>query len=423
MSTGVAYRHKLRWNGDSNLAPIHTGYDQHIALRTGREGTYGQANGTLNNNTNTWPLFVTAVDIDFEVSGSTAQSRLTRDFYPHNFVQPVFQISGQSIDNVDYAQMCEFIRESQYDLVSNFQLNKLMQIYIKQRGIPGGRTTGPVVSFGGKTETNQIMRGSHKPILAQGVILSIPRQHQTGVWAPEWTFGFQVYSMMEGPFVEGPTISDTGDAKTWVDLLNSGTNISSTSAMITANSKILAATMTNSASILNATAGHGNYTPGSTGSGTTGGGGGQTGPGGGGSVNSNLLNSSQNTFASALSEASGLAPNVVAAWTLAEEPKSSSEAPNGANNWLNIGDTGSGNFGGSAACWNDPTTAGSATSQWLKGPDYKIGGYGPSSSGIQAIFTTVGQGASTQIKAIQNSGWASSGYPLLEEVYQEILAG
>jgi hypothetical protein len=255
MASGVTYGRKPQWPGNSSMAPTDTGYDQHIATRVGRQGTYDQCNGKLNNNVNTWPLLITAVDIDLEVSGATAQSRLTRDFYPHNFVQPVFQISGQSIDNVDYAMMCEFIRESQYNLVNDFQINSLMQLHVFERGIPGRRTVGRSVTYNKQNAVNQTVRGPHKEILAQGVITSIPRQHQTGVFAPEWSFGFQVYSMIRGPFTEGPAIADTGNAATWLSLLNSGTNISTTPTTIAANKKIIKTTNSKSANVLSSSAG------------------------------------------------------------------------------------------------------------------------------------------------------------------------
>ena len=135
-------------------------------------------------------------------------------------------------------------------------------------------------------------------------------------------------------------------------------------------------------------------------------------------VNSSLLNANQNAFGTALVQATGLDPGVVAAWLLSEERASSTAAPNGANNWLNIGDTGSGNYGGSASVWSNPTSAGKFTGQWLSG--VSLPGYGPPSQGVQNILASAGQSPANQIAAIQNSGWAASGYPNLPSVYQEI---
>ena len=69
--------------------------------------------------------------------------------------------------------------------------------------------------------------------------------------------------------------------------------------------------------------------------------------------------------------------------------------------------------------WSDPTTAADATAGWLRGQS-TIPGYGTASSGVQSILSTAGQPASVQISALQNSGWASSGYPDLPALYQQV---
>lgn len=159
--------------------------------------------------------------------------------------------------------------------------------------------------------------------------------------------------------------------------------------------------------------GQGSYGSGGTGLGTP------SNPVGGGNVTSSLLNRNQQVFGSIVSQNTGLDPNVVAAWIHSEEPASSSSAPNGANNWLNIGSTDSGYIGGSNSFWNDPQSAGAFTAQWIQGKPEP--GYGTASAGIQAIMSTAGQSPQAQIAAIQGSGWASSGYPNLPAVYQAVL--
>jgi hypothetical protein len=157
------------------------------------------------------------------------------------------------------------------------------------------------------------------------------------------------------------------------------------------------------------------------GSGSQGSGGGAGGGAGGGDgvamtgSASTALNANQLAFATRLAADTGLDANVVAAWVHSEEPASSTGAPNGTNNWLNIGDTGSGNYGGTSSVWSSPTTAADFTAQWLTGAP--LAGYGSASSGIQAILTTVSQPPAAQILAIQQSGWASSHYPNLPSVY------
>jgi hypothetical protein len=134
-----------------------------------------------------------------------------------------------------------------------------------------------------------------------------------------------------------------------------------------------------------------------------------------------MLTSDQRQFASRLAADTGLDPGVVSAWLLAEESGGAAVARQGANNndWLNIGYTGSATYGSSDSIWSNPTSAADATAGWLKGEN-TIPGYGTASSGIQAILQTAGQDPSAQISALQNSGWASSGYTDLPSLYAQV---
>jgi hypothetical protein len=134
-----------------------------------------------------------------------------------------------------------------------------------------------------------------------------------------------------------------------------------------------------------------------------------------------MLTSAQQTFASRLAADTGLDGGVVSAWLLAEESGGAAVSRQASNNndWLNIGYTDSGTYGSSDSIWSDPTAAADATAGWLKGQN-TIPGYGTASSGIQAVLGTAGQPPAAQIAALQNSGWASSGYPSLPSLYQQV---
>lgn len=136
---------------------------------------------------------------------------------------------------------------------------------------------------------------------------------------------------------------------------------------------------------------------------------------------STMLTSAQQQFASELASKTGLDPGVVSAWVLSEESGSAAVSRQSANNndWLNIGYTDSGTYGSTDSVWSNPVAAADATAGWLQGQN-TIPGYGTASSGIQAILSTAGQPAATQISALQNSGWASSGYPSLPSLYQQV---
>ncbi len=133
------------------------------------------------------------------------------------------------------------------------------------------------------------------------------------------------------------------------------------------------------------------------------------------------LTSNQQQFASRLAIDTGLDPGVVSAWLLAEESGGAAQSrqSQGNNDWLNIGYTGSATYGSGDSIWSDPTTAADATAGWLKGQN-TIPGYGTASSGIQGILSTASSSPTTQIAALQNSGWASSGYPDLPSLYNQV---
>jgi hypothetical protein len=143
-----------------------------------------------------------------------------------------------------------------------------------------------------------------------------------------------------------------------------------------------------------------------------------------------LLTSAQQEFAAQLQADTGLNASVVEAWLLAEESGSAAQYYEGLswNDWLNIGMTGQSGAAPKASInglddsiWDDPVTAANATAEWLEGRAGAVPGYGTPPASIQDILNTKDQSASTQISAIQQSGWASGGYPELAEVYQEVV--
>lgn len=134
-----------------------------------------------------------------------------------------------------------------------------------------------------------------------------------------------------------------------------------------------------------------------------------------------MMTPGQQQFATQLAAQTGMDPQVVAAWMLAEESggAASSREAQGNHNWLNIGWTDSGRYGTAGAVWSDPIAAANATAGWLKGQD-TVAGYGRASAGVQSILTSAGQPPELQIAALQHSGWASSGYPDLPGVYRMV---
>lgn len=123
------------------------------------------------------------------------------------------------------------------------------------------------------------------------------------------------------------------------------------------------------------------------------------------------LGPDQTRFVNSLAKRTGLSPRVLAGMAASEQPADSPSIP-GSQNWLNIGyfDSGPGGPTQDKRFFGSPEQAAKTTADFFKGKTLGA------SEGIQNILSTAGKSDAAQIKAIQNSGWASSGYPNLPEL-------
>jgi hypothetical protein len=213
----------------NQLAPYSqdfiSGYDSQVGrlIAAKRIAALKKTNAVLCHNSYYFPLFITDLTIDFALSGDTAQSALTRDMYPHNIVMPTFALDGQCYDQTSYGMLTEFVHYHQRHAITNPNAN-LMQLYVAGNVYPNingnsGSTQG--VKHNNSFHPNQGIKGQHDPILCLGYIMSMPRQHQTGVYAPTYSLNFTVSTMLAGPYTDS-TATNTQQS-TWVDLLT-GTN-------------------------------------------------------------------------------------------------------------------------------------------------------------------------------------------------------
>lgn len=136
------------------------------------------------------------------------------------------------------------------------------------------------------------------------------------------------------------------------------------------------------------------------------------------------LTGDQEVFAMDFAAYTGLNLDVVRAWVDSEENGSyaSGRERAGNNDWLNIGyeDSGAAAVTGEHSIWSNPRKAAQASAEWLRGKGPIAGSYGKPTGAVAAIARTAGQHVSAQLHAIQASGWASSGYPDLPDLYDEI---
>jgi hypothetical protein len=112
------------------------------------------------------------------------------------------------------------------------------------------------------------------------------------------------------------------------------------------------------------------------------------------------LSKSQRTFAQILAKETGLDPQVVGGWVLAEQGYASGDYE-GRNyhNWLNIGPH------MEAPEFSSPATAARATAAFLRGEKWGAG------AGIPGILpNAVGKSPEEQVEVLRGSGWDAAGY-------------
>jgi hypothetical protein len=156
-------------------------------------------------------LWVNNVAADFSMTGTTAQSIAKRDFYPRNFNQPAYSISGQTFSERHYGQLGEFVRWAQKECIFN---NGIMEFVAPAAGpdevwVPTGRGKRKV-----KRPIVRGQRGRRPTLWIQGYVGTMPRKHAVGVQSPEYTFAFIVSRVLVGP-LKDQAVSPAVLPKNW----------------------------------------------------------------------------------------------------------------------------------------------------------------------------------------------------------------
>jgi hypothetical protein len=113
----------------------------------------------------------------------------------------------------------------------------------------------------------------------------------------------------------------------------------------------------------------------------------------------------QKAFGEELAKITGLSPQVVGAWMLAENSDQNAieKDASGYHNWLNIGPF------AKDARFADPVSAAQLTKDWLEGQD-DTPGYGAADSIQQSILPSAGKSDEEQMAAIEGSAFSATGY-------------
>ena len=183
----------------------NTGYDvRAVDKRQGyleEQRKPGSRNAQLHNSSQYVNFFCNEIKMSFELSGTTAQSRFVMDFYAHNIVMPSILIMGESLNQEEYANLVEFVRDSQRKCVEG---NTLMQLIVDRGG--GNIYQGEESLEEEKSKRNtdhekdnnrSIVKGHHKAILALGFIKTMPRVHKKFEYSPKFDFEFTISQMLE----------------------------------------------------------------------------------------------------------------------------------------------------------------------------------------------------------------------------------
>jgi hypothetical protein len=169
--------------GGQPSVKIDRGYDVHTTNHSPKKG----ANGLLRDPVDRTQiyLFIEEIETDLSLSGSTGQGLHTRDFYPHNFVQPNYTLRCQAPGQREYGRVAEFVRKAQRNcLVRNTRMALL---------VPGSRW--PLVKH---------MKGPRKPFYAFGYVTSMPRIHRAHDPAPSYEIQFLIAQVRSGIFQDTP---------------------------------------------------------------------------------------------------------------------------------------------------------------------------------------------------------------------------
>lgn len=174
-------------------APIKTGNG--VFFKQGSVGAGPEpetANAYLENRVTNerLPLWVYDFSSDFSATGTEAQSRMRKEFFPRFFTQPRYVIKGQTPNQYEWQRLGQFIRRGM-----------LMQVM-----------SGPVLGSNPQFEAfvlriegrgyamkNRNLKGGHAGWTLEGYIEEAPAGGERFQFAPEYEFTFILANATEGP--------------------------------------------------------------------------------------------------------------------------------------------------------------------------------------------------------------------------------
>jgi hypothetical protein len=174
-------------------APITTGNSVHYdsgAVGAGPDPS--TANGFLQNRSTNQKIMLWIYDFsaDFGASGTEAQSRMKKDFFPRFFTQPRYLIKGQTPNQYEYQRLAKFIRLGMLQQVAGSPLqngNPLFEAFVLR------------IEGRGYEHANHSTKGGHAGWTLEGYIEQIATGGERFQFAPEYEFTFVLADAIEGP--------------------------------------------------------------------------------------------------------------------------------------------------------------------------------------------------------------------------------
>ena len=148
-------------------------------------------------------MWVSDIQMDFSMTGSTGQSRYRKQYYPKSFNQPTIMVKGQMPNQFEYNRLAAFVRECHLEA-----LTKNRFLYSKHRtdprkAIKTSNTVLQVVTLlikpspsrmGALNKTRRNVKGAHRAMILNGYIKNIAAGATKFNFAPEFQFEFVVAS-------------------------------------------------------------------------------------------------------------------------------------------------------------------------------------------------------------------------------------
>lgn len=148
-------------------------------------------------------FYIEEIELDFELAGTTGQSRTLRQFFPHNMVQPSIKVRGRCPNSFQYMELGAFIRASQMLALQERRVansgadfrNEIVPDATGKRSSVYSQTTKLVILPGSQKNKNfpyngRNVKGRHNTLQFEGYVKAMTTGARRFDHAPQFEFEF-----------------------------------------------------------------------------------------------------------------------------------------------------------------------------------------------------------------------------------------